>query len=77
MGTLDRRTFNTAVGFGAATMVFPGSVQADAVKDTDSSEETLVDRYWRAQWQIGEYEQDIADMANHRAAMFIGWEADT
>ena len=69
MGTFDRRTFGTAAVMGATVMVLPGSAQADTVKDTDSSAEMLVDAYWRAQWLIGEYEQDLADMRNHSAAM--------
>jgi len=46
---------------GAAVVAAAPAVQA--------AEPTLEDKYWNAQWLIGELEQERSDMRNHRAAM--------
>lgn len=50
---------------GAAAAVVAPAV---AVQAADT---TIEDKYWEAQWQISEYENDRQEMRSHRAALEI------
>lgn len=58
---MNRRQALTAAVIAPVSLGLAGQVMA---KDN-----TLEDKYWEAQWLIGEYEQDLQDMRNHASAL--------
>lgn len=52
----------------ASAALAVGGVATSVNAEKTIAEIDLEDKYWQAQWMIGEYEQDLAEMRNHRAA---------